>query len=203
MEGIMPTLRDMIASDFGVEEVKTASADASSEIDALAARYGFDFAKTASEDKKEEEKEEKEEEKEDKVASAFGLDSYFSECFPEDGALNKTAEELEKVAYQENLGARAYDHFSARWDNRVEKLAAECYKLANSEANVHEDPTIPQAFPTNRPSNASSKIDTKPEVTDEIHSKDDARTVGHLQQKSASLHDLAMRKALILSQLEG
>lgn len=203
----MPTLRDMIASDFGVEEVKTASAEASSEIDALAARYGFDFAKTAGEeekeDSKEDKKEDKKEEKEDKLASAFGLDSYFNECFPEDGALDKTAEELEKVAFEENLGARAYDHFAARWDRRIEKLAAECYKLANSEANVHEDPTIPQAFPTNRPSNASSKIDTTPEVTDEIHSKDDTRTVGHLQQKSASLHNLAMRKALILSQLEG
>lgn len=200
----MPTLRDMIASDFGVEEVKTAGVEASSEIDALAARYGFDFAKTAGEEEKEDSKEDKkEDEKEDKLASAFGLDSYFNECFPEDGALNKTAEELEKVAFEETLGARAYDHFAARWDNRIEKLAADVFKFANSEANVHEDPTISQAFPTNRPANASNKIDTSPEYTDEIHSKDDARTIGHLQQKSASLHDLAMRKALILSQLEG
>lgn len=206
----MPSLKDLLEGDFGVEQVKTASAG-SSEIDELAARYGFDFAKTASEheDEESEEKEEKEEHFADKKASA-GLSAYFSEIFPEDDDLSKTAEELEKVAYEENLGARAYDHFAARWDRRIEKIASHvlsgssgvCAPTgADHDGNAHtEDLTIPQANETNRPRNAGEKIDTTPSYTDEIHSHDDARTIGHLEQKHAE--DLAMRKALILSQLE-
>jgi len=206
----MPTLQEMLLSDFGVEQqVKTASAG-SNEIDELAARYGFDFAKTASEEEKEEKEEEKEEKEEKKAAA--GLDSYFNQLFPEDADMSKTAEEMEKVAYEENLGARAFDFFAQRWDRRVEKLAAEVLSgsasvaastASDHEGAVHKDPTIPQASKTNRPANAGEKIDTNPVYTDEIHSKDDARTVGHLEQKHAAVQSMAMRKAFILSQLEG
>ena len=211
----MPTLQEMLLNDFGVEQnVKTASASAGSEeIDALAARYGFDFAKTASEDKDEDDKggdKDKEEDEDEKKASV-GLSAYFNTLFPEDGDLNKTAEELEKVAHEENLGARAYDHFASRWDRRIEKIASEVLSgsatiaastAADHDGSVHQDPTIAQAGKTNRPANASDKIDTSPVYTDEIHSKDDARTLGHLEQKHAAVSDMAMRKALIMSQLE-
>jgi len=210
----MPTLQEILANDFGVEQVKTASVQGSEEIDSLAARYGFDFAKVASDDKDEDDKKgdkdkEEGEDKEEKKAS-MGLSSYFNSLFPEDGELNKTAEEMEKVAYEENLGARAYDHFAARLDRRLDKLASAVLSgnasvgastSAAPEGSVHKDLTIPQASKTNRPANAGDKIDTSPSYTDEIHSHDDARTVGHLEQKHAE--DLAMRKALILSQLEG
>lgn len=213
----MPTLQEMLLNDFGVEQnVKTASASAGSEeIDALAARYGFDFAKTASDDKDEDDKggdKDKEEAKdEDEKKASVGLSAYFNTLFPEDGDLNKTAEELEKVAHEENLGARAYDHFAARWDRRVEKIASEVLSgsatisastAADHDGSVHQDPTIAQAGKTNRPANASDKINTSPVYTDEIHSKDDARTLGHLEQKHAAVSDMAMRKALILAQLE-
>ena len=209
----MPTLHEILANDFGVEqEVKTASVAGNDEIDALAARYGFDFAKVASDDKDADDKgkkeDEGEEEGEDKKAS-MGLSSYFNTLFPEDCDMSKTAEELEKVAYEETLGARAYDHFADRWDMRIEKIASSLLSGsvsvaaptgADHDGNVHKDLTIPQASKTNRPANAGEKINTTPSYTDEIHSHDDARTVGHLEQKHAE--DLAMRKALILAQLE-
>lgn len=210
----MPTLQELLG-DFGVSETeKTASVAGNDEIEALAAQYGFDFGKEAAEEEKEEKEHEEEEsdekeEKEEKKASA-GLDAYFHSLFPEDDALSKTAEELEKVAYEENLGARAYDYFAERFDRRIEKIASELTGAATISAptgadhdgNVHRDPTIPQASKTNRPANASEKIDLTPSYTDEISAKNEAKTVGHFEQKHAAMQSLAMRKAYLLSQLE-
>lgn len=212
----MPTLQELLG-DFGVgESEKTASEAGNDEIEALAAHYGFDFGKQAEEDKKdkkedhEDSESDDEEAKEEKKASV-GLDDYFHSLFPEDAPLSKTAEEMEKAAYEENLGARAYDHFATRFDRRIDKIASELTGAAtisaptgaDHEGNVHQDPTIAQANKTNRPANASEKIDTTPTITDEISAKNEAKTVGHFEQKHAAMQSMAMRKAFLLSQLEG
>jgi len=210
----MPTLQELLG-DFGVADVqeKTASVSGSDEIEALAAQYGFgkvaeDKEDEGEEDDKEEDK--KEDSKEEKKASV-GLDSYFHSLFPEDESLSKTAEEMEKVAYEENLGARAFELFAARFDRRIEKLASDILTgsatigaatAPDHEGNVHKDLTIPQANKTNRPANASEKIDTTPSYTDEVSAKNTSATVGHFEQKHAAMASLAMRKAFILSQLE-
>jgi hypothetical protein len=204
----MPTLQELIETNLGFGEEKTASvADSSDELDRLAEELGL-FDKVAGEDK--EVKEEKEEE-EEKKASAGELDSLYESLFPEDGMLSKTAEEEEKIAYEQELGARAYDYMTARWDARIEKLAAEVLSggatisastAAEHDGNPHKDPTIAQAQKTNRPANASDKIDTTPVYTDEVKKMNDARTVGDYEQKHAAVKQAALRKAFILSSLE-
>lgn len=200
----MATLQEMLEQDFGVGATeKVASVNSTDEIDKLAEELGL-FEKSA------EEKEEMKEEKEEKKASVEGLDSLYASLFPEDVQLSKTATQ-EKVAYEQKLGALAYDHMAARWDARVEKLAAEVLSggatisastAAEHDGNPHKDPTIPQAQKTNRPADAGSKIDTSPVVTDEIKKMNDARTVGDYQQKHAAIKEAARRKAYLLSQLE-
>ena len=211
----MPTLQDLLG-DFGVSDAqeKTASVSGSDEIEALAAQYGFDFGKVAEgkedEGSKEDNEEDDKEDKEEKKASV-GLDSYFNSLFPEDESLSKTAEEMQKVAYEESLGARAFELFASRFDRRIEKLASDVLTgsatigastAPDHEGNVHRDLTIPQANKTNRPANASEKIDTTPTYTDEVSAKNTSATVGHFEQKHAAMSSLAMRKAFILSQLE-
>lgn len=205
----MPTLQELLEKDFGVEsEVKTASAPASEEIDRLAAALGLDFEVKQAEEKEEEE-EDKEEDKGEKKASA-GLGNLFNQLFPEDEILSKTAEEQEKIAYEQHLGAMAYDAFAERWDRRIEKLAAEltggatisASTAAEHDGNPHEDVTPPQSQKTNKPANAKEKIDTAPVVTDEVSAKNDARTVGHYEQKHAAVKQAALRKAFLLSMLE-
>lgn len=213
----MPSLYDIVSRDLGADEsVKTASYDNNDDIAALAAQYGFDFGKEASEKEEKEEEHEgheskEKEEKEEEKAASMDLGMLFNESFPEDDFLSKTAEEQEKVAYEQNLGGRAYELFASRWDRRIEKLASDVLTGAatigaptgaDHDGNVHKDMTIPQASKTNRPANASEKIDTDPTYTDEISAKNDARTVGHYEQKHAAMQDMAMRKAWILSQIE-
>lgn len=208
----MPTLQELMEKDFGIsDQVKTASVNASDDLDSLAAALGLDFGKTAKEDEgsKEDEKEDKEE-KEEKEASV-SLGGLYNELFPEDDMLSKTAEEQEKIAYEQNLGAMAYDAFAARWDRRVEKLAADVLSgsatvsgstAAEHDGNPHGDTTPPQAQKSNKPANASDKIDTSPVITDEVKALNDKRTVGDYEQKSAAIKSAALRKAWLLSQLE-
>lgn len=206
----MPTMMELLGNDFGVEEnVKTAAVQDDSELDQIAASLGF--GKFAEDEEKEEAKEEKEEAKEEeKKASAEGY-SLFGEIFPEDEVLSKTAEELEKVAYEENLGARAYDIFAERWERRLGKFAAELTggatinapTAADKDGNAHTgDKTPAQQSETNKAPNAAEKIDTTPVITNELPPKNDERTVGHYAHKEAFIRDAAMRKAFLLSQLE-
>lgn len=204
----MPSLQELMESSFGVGETeKVASDNSSEELDRIAAQLGL-FDKTAEEEKEEDDEEEKEEEKK---GSVMGLDNLYNELFPEDSMLSKTAEEQEKVAYEESLGARAYDYLSERWDRRIEKLAAEVLAggatisaptAAEHDGNPHEDPTIPQAQQDNKPKNAKEKIDTTPSYTDEVKKTNDARTVGDYQQKHAAIQQAALRKAFLISQLD-
>lgn len=213
----MPTMQELLGSDFGVEEnVKVASVEESDELDRIAAELGF--GKFAEEDKEEEEGEEekkaeedKEEEKEEEEKKASVADSLFAQLFPEDAVLSKTAEEQEKIAHEQNIGARSYDVFAERFDRRIEKLAAELTggatigapTAADKDGNAHTgDKTPPQQSKTNKAGDAADKIDTSPVVTNELPPKNDERTVGHYEAKHAAVMNAAMRKALLLSQLE-
>jgi hypothetical protein len=217
----MPTMQELLGTNFGVEDnVKTASVENDSELERIANELGFGkFAsedeeeeKTAEGDKEEEEEEEEEEEKEEKKASVSG-DSLFDQMFPEDASLSKTAEEQEKMAYQETLGARAYDIFADRFDRRIEKLASEVTGGAtisaatapDKDGNAHTgtDKAPSQQSKNDKVDDGASAIDTDPEITNDLPAKNDARTVGHLEQKHAAVMSAAVRKMLLLSQLEG
>jgi hypothetical protein len=84
-----------------------------------------------------------------KVASELGI---YNEMFPEDANIGetKTAEEIKVAAYQEALGARAYDYFAMRLDQRLEKIAGEI--MSSSDMNAAQ--SIMQ--PTERPPQAVS-----------------------------------------------
>lgn len=214
----MASIQELLGSDFGLDEtVKTASVAGDDELERLAAEIGF--GKFAGEEdegeekvaEKEEDEEEEEEEKEEKKASVDLTGSLFEQLFPEDSDLSKTAEEQEKVAYEQNVGARAYDVFAERFDRRIEKLASELAggatigapTAADKDGNAHTgDKTAPQLSRTNKASDAADKIDTDPEITNELPPKNDERTVGHYEAKHAAVMNAAMRKALLLSQLD-
>lgn len=214
----MSTMQELLGNDFGLDDtVKLASDEqGDEELDRIASALGFGkFAeeeKEEEEEEKEEEKkaaeeeEEEEEEKEEKKASADV--SLFAQMFPEeDVVLSKTAEEQEKLAAEMNIGARAYDVFAERFDRRIEKLAAE---LATGGEVAHGpvedvrtgDKTPEQSLKTNK-AGGSGKIDTTPVVDNRLPAKNDAATVGNFEQKHAAVMNAAMRKALLLSQLEG
>jgi len=214
----MPTMKELLGSGFGLEEnVKIASVEGGDELDRIAEQLGF--GKFAAEDKEEEEKEEEkeaeekeeeEEEEEEKKASDYTA-SLFDQLFPEDSDLSKTAEEQEKIAHEQNIGARAYDIFADRFDRRLEKMATaltggatiSSATAADKDGNAHTgDKTPPQASKTNKAGDAASKIDTDPEYTNELPPKNDERTVGHYEAKHAAVMDAAMRKAILLSQLD-
>jgi hypothetical protein len=142
-----------------------------------AKELGFPEEKEDSkEDKKEDKKEGKEDMNEEKVASLY------DSLFPEDADLSKEAseEDNEKVAFEQNLGARSYDYMSDRWEKRISKLAADLTGSAtvaaptaeDHDGNPHKDTTPPQAQKSNKPANASDKIDTAPVYTDEIKKLD-------------------------------
>ena len=220
----MPTMKELLGSGFGLEEnVKVASVEGGDELDRIAEALGF--GKFAAEDKEEdedekeekkaadhedEESEEKEEKEEEKKASDYTT-SLFDQLFPEDSDLSKTAEEQEKIAHEQNIGARAYDIFADRFDRRLEKMAnaltggatISAATAADKDGNAHTgDKTPPQASKTNKAGDAASKIDTDPEYTNELPPKNDERTVGHYEAKHAAVMDAAMRKAILLSQLD-
>lgn len=209
----MPTLQEILTQDLAIgatEKVASYGDPALAEMDRIAEELGLDKLAEEGESHEEHEAGEsaKKEEEEEKKASFTGI---FSEMFPEDEHLSKTAEELEKIAAEENLGARSYEIFEDRFDRRIEKLAAEhlsggatisAATAPDHDGPVHGDTNPPQQQKNNKPANAHEKIDTTPSYTDEIHRGDDTRVVGHYEQKTAAVKAAALRKHLLLSQLE-
>lgn len=210
----MATLQELLESDFGASHTKTASVSKrqnDDEIEKLAAELNLEglFGKTAGEKEEEEEEEEKEEKK---ASFGGGLPDLYNTLFPSDEDLTVKTAEQEKNAAEQNLGARAYDYFGAQWDRRIEKLASDVLTggatinasaAAGHDGAVQEDSTPPQAQADNKPAGAGSAINTKSTVvTDNVKAKNDDESVGHFEQKSAAMK-LAMRKAFLVSQLEG
>lgn len=219
----MPTLKEILEDDLGVssgsEKVASAEKPGTDEIEKLAMEIGLfgnaepanaapaapakeETQKVASESPGEVNKQTKE--------AHMGLDSLYDNLFPEDSGMvgsEKTAE-LEKRAYEEKLGSRAFDHFAKRWDSRVEKLAAEMAGSATvaaevaspSGGNPHGDSQPGQRQLNNRPADASKAIDTSPEVTDVVKPQSGDEVVG--DEKAQQMKAAALRKHLLLSQLE-
>jgi len=188
----MPTLKELIETDFGVGSEKTASSsETNPEMQKIAESLGlFD---------------DDEEQDQQKTAGDDSMDSLYNDLFPEDGELYKEAGETDAEGWEEALGARSYDYFADQFDRRVEKLAAmmeaDAAEAHITDDNPHGDSRPAQTQPDNRPDDAGESIDsTDPEYTDEVTKGDDNRTVGHYEQKSAM--DLAVRKHLLLSELE-
>ena len=207
----MSTLQELLEQDMGLgETVKTASVSSDDELDRLAAALGLGLDKEAKEEEEEEEEEE-EDKKVDKKASV-GLDGMYNRLFPEDALMSKTAEEQEKIAYEQDLGGRAFDYYATRFDRRIEKLAADMLTggatisaatAADPEGNVHKDPTIPQATKDNRPADAGQPSSIAQGVINELPKGDEPKTVGHVEMRKAALiMDAALRKQWLLTQLE-
>jgi hypothetical protein len=207
----MASLQELLASSFGDSNTKTASAGAQDDdaLTKLARDLNLDgfFGKEAEED--EDEKDDKDDDKEEKSAG-LNLDGLYSSLFPDDQDITiKTAEE-EKIAAEESLGARAYDHYAAQWDRRMEKVAADALSGsatissgsgAHHDGPVQEDVEPPQAQANNKPSGSSAGVNTKStSVQDEVSAHNSAATVGNFEQKHASA--LALQKYLLLAQLE-
>jgi len=177
----MPTLQEILENDMGLGTEKVASAEAASEIDRLASELGIDVGG--------------EDAGTEKLAGVDHdtLNGLYSSLFPEDSDFTEKTAEEEKVAYEHNLGARTYDYFAAQWDRRIEKLA--------EELMAHDD-TPPQRFPDNKAHDAAMAIDTHPMITDAISAEEGDHVVGHYEQKTAAIMDAAIRKHMLLSQLE-
>jgi hypothetical protein len=221
----MATLDELMSDAFGQGSVKTASrrADAGQDdLDALLASLDADAfgTKEASEDEDdegdEEAKDEKKEMKEEvKKASFAQSSSLFEMIYGRNPNGNvKTAAE-EKIAYQQNIGRAAYRSYEATFDDIIEKVASAVLKGdvtiksptgGSNKDNPHMDATHPQQSATDKPADAKHKINLTPVYEDEVRAHNDDKTVGHYEAvrdpDSAKTASLALRKAVLLSQLE-
>lgn len=177
----MPTIQEIVEQDLNIEKGASDSShlDTDPTMTKIARELGLD--------------EESEEINNEKTAGATNMDSLYNELFPNDG-MNKTAGH-QKIAAEEMLGARAYDYFADRMDQRIVKLA---------EASISEDSEPGQQLENNRPANARELIDTDPVYTDEVDAGDDERVVGHYRDDESKMQvkAAAMRKMLLLQGLE-
>lgn len=139
----------------------------------------------------------------------MGLESLYSNMFPEDVVTNTTEKvaSQEKVAadIEEAMGAVAHDSFQKHFDNFITKVASDMLAGgATVDVDKSGDAEPAQAMANNK-AGGTAPIDTAPVVTDEISGKQDAKTVGHVEQRSSPMGEMktaALRKFLLLSQLE-
>lgn len=198
----MPTLQELLNDDLGIsmgsEKVASEGASVTSdpEISNLAESMGL-FGGV-------------EDEQQEKTAGVNEMNSLYNDLFPEDLEMTKEASELEKEAAEEALGARSFEVFADRFERRIEKMASELSGNATvsagvangAEKNPHGDPKAPQALPDNDPASTGEKIpSTNTVVTDEITGKQETKTVGEIEQQKTAM-DYAVRKMLLMSQLE-
>jgi hypothetical protein len=206
----MPTLKELLEGDLGASDtVKTASENTvsfDSEIEKLAMEIGLvgDDNSTSSSNANEESHNQGQSKE-----AKMGLESLYSNMFPED-VVTTTTEKVasqEKVAAEidEAMGAVAHDSFQKHFDNYITKVASEMLAGgATVSVDKSADAEPVQVMDNNR-AGGTAPIDTAPVVTDEITGKQDAKTVGHVEQRSSPMGDMktaALRKFLLLSQLE-
>ena len=123
--------------------------------------------------------------------------------FPNDalgGATKHASEMTKEAAAEEALGARTFDHYSDRFDQRIEKLA---YAALSGDASGG-DPEAPNHIPNDKGMRdaGGGKINTTPHVTDEIKPENSAAVVGR-EGAGGNVKAAAVRKHLILGMLEG
>jgi len=145
-----------------------------------------------------------------KLATELGI---YGALFPEDTNLNqpaqqtKTAEEEKVAAYQEALGARSYDYFALRFDQRMSKVANEVMDAAGmvaAQGIMQPSNRPPVAVPTNQDP-LGDKAPMTPASTAAVPYSVAAGAeagaqgqVGHEEQKMAS----AVRKHLLMMNLK-
>jgi len=129
--------------------------------------------------------------------------------FPEDQGLQagnqeKTAEEQKTAAYEEKLGARAFEMFADRFDVRMSKIAETVSGDAHITTTTDAEPN--QAIANNRAPTGMVGTDGKvtnivtPQKGKEVAGEEKAQVLPEGTVKAAS--DQAMRKVWLLSQLE-
>lgn len=141
-----------------------------------------------------------------KLATELGI---YGQLFPEDTSMSqetKTAEEEKIAEYQEALGARAYDYFTLRFDQRMSKIANEVMDAAGMEAAqgiMQPSNRPPVAVPTNQdplgdkaPMTPASTAAVPYSVVAGMEAGAQGQ-VGHEEQKMAA----AVRKHLLLKSL--
>jgi hypothetical protein len=143
-----------------------------------------------------------------KLATELGI---YGALFPEDTNLaqtqqTKTAEEEKIAEYQEALGARAYDYFTLRFDQRMSKVAGEIMSAADMEAAqgiLQPTNRPPVAVPTNQDP-LGDKAPMTPASTAAVPYSVAAGAeagaqgqVGHEEQKMAA----AVRKHLLMQNI--
>jgi hypothetical protein len=183
----MPTIEEILNSTLETPQEKTAEATPveTDEIEKLAMEIGLVDSNIEASPQPSHTKE-----------AQMSMSLMYNDLFPEDAELDKTAsaggeEDLEKVAAaEEALGARAFDYFSARFDARLEKIAAE---------SISDCAEPPQALANNKAGGKGS-IDTTPSIDNELPADHGADVVGKEEQKS--IKHAAVRKAMLLAQLE-
>lgn len=181
----MPTIQEIVESDLNME--KGASDSSHIDNDPNMTKIAKDLGLFSDED-------ESAANNNEKIAGVSNMDSLYNELFPEDGVM-KTASQ-EKVAAEEVMGARAYDYFADRMNQRIVKLAGEA---------ISQDSEPEQQLDNNKPDDADENIDTDPEYTDEVSKGDDNRVVGHYESKEQEMQvkAAAIRKAVLLQGLRG
>lgn len=106
----MPSLQDILNNSYGEEKTASAAQQESNPVNVPT------------------------DEETVKLATELGI---YAQLFPEDisnATQTKTAEEEKIAEYQENLGARSYDYFALRFDQRMSKIAGEIMSAADMEA---------------------------------------------------------------------
>lgn len=178
----MPTIQEIVESDLNME--KGASDSSHIDNDPNMTKIASDLGLYSEESVANEN---------EKTGGVSNMDSLYNELFPEDVLIKSASEE--KVAEEEVLGARAYDYFADRMDQRILKLAAD---------SISEDSEPPQQLENNAPANTGKMIDTDPEYTDEVDKGDDERVVGHYRDDETKMQvkAAAMRKAYLIQNLD-
>lgn len=195
----MPTLDEILGQDLGAEQPsmnKEASQNnddnAVDEIEKLAMEFGL-----AEEGETDPTADNHQPNQGHTKEANMGLGNLYDNMFPEDTQESVVAEKtasIDKEAAQveEAMGKAAYDAFQTKVAQIIEKIAEE--KIAAGEA---VDAEAAQALDNNRQGKSGEKMDTTPQVTNELPAENGPAVVGQEQQKSA-----AYRKHLLLSQVE-
>lgn len=209
------TLMDLLEGDLGATKVASAAPQLSAaddvSIEKIAAELGLftdSDTKVASSDKKDDKKDEDKKEdgnpfaKKDgeKCASVEGIGGLFESLFPTDtlGGATKVASMSKEAAAEEALGSRTFDHYAARWDQRIEKLAmGSLLGWAKGKLQGNRVPNDEAAR-----SAGGGPIDTTPHITNEIKPENGGAVVGR-EGAGGNVKAAAFQKHLLLSQLEG
>jgi len=162
----MPTLEEILNNSLGLgsesTQEKTAAQEPVDAIEKLAMELGLDDSDTGSTPQTKE--------------AGMSLNSLYNDLFPK------------IAAYEEAVGARAFDHFAARVDARLEKIA---------EAAISDDSTPPQQLPNNK-AGGNASINTTPQIDNELPAEKGQAVVGEEEQKKVA----AVRKHMLLAMLE-